>query len=345
MNRLNKLHLLFCAILLISACSTPPAPVTTQTPLPTDSINEMKASTQKPTAVPVNWKKYHMTYLIKISGTGKLWMPVPREWDGIGMRNVVVTDISPKPADQYQEDQGNLIAFWNTRGSKEYRISFDIELSNIKYEIDPKNIGTYDTNSPDYIRYTQPSSRIESNDEEINNLAKQIVGNETNYYFQAKLIHKWVSERIKGQGEDGETAKTTMIKKNGACGGHSFLYIALLRSVKIPARIVSGLHPAYMGDFVNGDFEKGTLHTHVWTEFFLPNYGWIQSDSSAGPQNIAGINEGRVILSRGEDIILGSTYPLKTTPWFHIPHINSIGRSDPKTQTVGDYLRLEVDRY
>lgn len=274
-------------------------------------------------------------------------MPIPREWDGIGMTDVSVIDISPQPDDTFQDNQGNMIAFWNVgyRGAINYSITFYVDLAPIKYVINPNQISDYDKSSPEYQRYTQPSSRIESDNEIIIQLAKQIVGSETNPYKQARLIHAWVSNNIRGPGEDGETALSTLENLNGSCGGHSFLFVALLRSLGIPARDVGGLHTDYEGSFTDGSFWEHTLYTHVWSEFYLPNYGWIQSDTSGGLQNFAEINEHRIVLFHGEDIVLGHDFPSKTVPWFHIPHVDlMINEGDPRTQWPGDSLTLTVEK-
>jgi hypothetical protein len=229
------------------------------------------------------------------------------------------------------------------RGAKDYSVTFIIRLAPIKYVIQPDNIDEFDSSSIEFQLYTKPSARIESDNEKIIALARQIVGTETNPYRQAQLVHKWVSNNIKGPGEDYETALTTLEKRNGACGGHSFLFVALLRSLGIPARAVSGLHTGYGRYFIDGSFWDRTLYTHVWSEFYLPNYGWIQSDTSSGPQNFAEINEPRIVLSRGEDIELGHEFPSIAVPWFHIPHVDSFIGGDPKTQWPGDSLTLKVE--
>ena len=124
----------------------------------------------------------------------------------------------------------------------------------------------------------------------------------------------------------------------------SWLFVALLRSLGIPARGVGGLTPMYQGDFSDGNPREGTMGIHIWSEFYFPGYGWIQSDTSAGPQNFAKINEVRIILFRGEDIELGYGYPLGTIPWFHTPNNAIIGDSTPLTQTWGKHLTLSVER-
>jgi hypothetical protein len=278
----------------IPSTETPIPPTATFTPRPTSTLT------------PIPWQSYKFTYLTRIGGVGKLWMPTPQEWDGIGMDNVAIVNISPKPDDIYQDNQGNSIAFWEVKYSsaKDYSITFTIDLAPIKYVIDPDQIGEYDKENTEYQHYTQPSTRIESDNEIIIQLAKQIVGNETNPYKKARLIHQWVSENIIGPGNDAETALSVLESRGGGCSGHSSLFIALLRSLGIPARNVSGLHTVYEGYFSNGSWSEGTLHTHVWSEFYLPNYGWIQSDATQQGY-FAEINEPRIILSRGEDIELG----------------------------------------
>lgn len=286
-----------------------------------------------------------MTYLVKMGGYGKLWMPAPRNWEGIGMRNIEIVEISPEPKDIYRDVQGNDIVFWNRSGNREYRITFEGEFSTIHYHIDPNNIGEYDTSDPDYIRYTSPSSRIEAENQQIKDLAIEIVGQEKNVYFQTELIYKWVFKNLAFQGYDGATALSTLENMSGACGGHSFLYAALLRSIGIPARTIGGLTSREQSSLQPGlwDGNQNTMGTHVWNEIFLPNYGWVQSDSTAGYTHVFKIADQRIILFRGEDIELGNGYPLEIIPYFHMPQINFLGNASPPTQTIGDYLALEVE--
>ena len=63
-----------------------------------------------------------------------------------------------------------------------------------------------------------------------------------------------------------------ILNNGGAtCGGLSSVYISILRNNGIPARFMTGgtVH------------ESGIFGGHVWTEFYLENYGWIPVDPSA----------------------------------------------------------------
>jgi transglutaminase-like putative cysteine protease len=209
-------------ILFLSACGTGETLISTATTTPPQSFTFSPTFTYTPssthtpiptaTATPIPWQSYKMTYVIKEGNIGKLWMPVPREWDGIGMANVNIISISPQPNDIYQDVQGNKIAFWNVGYSDymDYSITFLVDLAPIRYIIDPNNIGEYDKTNSEYLRYMQPSSRIESNNEEIIQLAKQIVGNENNPFRQAKLIHKWVSSNISGPTDNNGAGTVTL---------------------------------------------------------------------------------------------------------------------------------------
>jgi transglutaminase-like putative cysteine protease len=321
-----------------------PTPAATLAPQPTCTPTATATPLPTPTPTPRPWQTYQMEYAVRIGGVSKLWMPVPRGWDGVGMTGITVVDISPPPTDRYQDANGNEIAFWQIgdQNTQTYRVVFDVMVQPIYYDIDPTNIGEYDVTSPLYQRYTQPISWVQSDDPEIAEQAQEIVGSETNPYSQARLLHRWVAENIaSGKPVDALTALRT---RSGDCGPHSFLLVAFLRALGIPARPVTGLSTIYRGVFETGSSLEGARYGHVWTEFYLPNHGWIQCDADAGGRNFGQISEPRIVLSRGDVIELGHGYPLPPLAWLHSPHPDIISDSTPPTQTWGEELSLTVER-
>lgn len=124
-------------------------------------------------------------------------MPIPTEWNGIGMRAVRVLDVSPPPTNLYQEANGNQIAYWalGTRERETFKVVFEVELSPVyQWIADPDSIASYDTQSDLYLWNTAPTLAVQSDHPEIIDLAQRIVGDETNPYRRAKLLHSWVSE-------------------------------------------------------------------------------------------------------------------------------------------------------
>ena len=59
--------------------------------------------------------------------------------------------------------------------------------------------------------------------------------------------------------------------KKGVCQDYAHVMTSICRSLKIPARYVSGYVCATKNI-------RGYSATHAWTEAFIPNYGWIGLD-------------------------------------------------------------------
>lgn len=127
---------------------------------------------------------------------------------------------------------------------------------------------------------------IQSNDEEIIKLARNIVGDEEDSYEAAKKINAWVYDNIEKKfTADISNALQTLHSKQGDCGEHTALSVALMRAAGIPARPVAGLVYWPPGD--------GFGH-HAWTEVFVGD--WVMMDPSWGEDLI---NPTHIALTRG----------------------------------------------
>jgi len=78
--------------------------------------------------------------------------------------------------------------------------------------------------------------------------------------------------KLKTHLDERRGAARAVREKEGDCDEHADLFIALLRTVKIPARRVVGHY--YRG---HGDPEP-----HAWSEVFLERKGWIPVDAALG---------------------------------------------------------------
>jgi transglutaminase-like putative cysteine protease len=77
----------------------------------------------------------------------------------------------------------------------------------------------------------------------------------------------------------------------GVCQDFTHLMIGVARSMKIPARYVSGLlHP-------QAERFRGYTQTHAWMEMYFPSTGWVGFD----PTNRCGIDENYVKVAFGRD--------------------------------------------
>ncbi|MHC4438675.1 MAG: transglutaminase-like domain-containing protein [Planctomycetota bacterium] len=272
----------------------------------------------------------------------KVWLPVPREWDS--QKAVKITSVQPEPHTRYVDPEyGNPIFFWDfgkMPQQPDYRvdIKFRLESYDVSAEVDSNRVGSYDKTSKDYVLYTRSTHTIHITPK-IKELAQEAVGNETNPYLQAERIFKFVRKKMRfkrlsyerGRGIDCLLAyptideETGQVYYEGSCNQYSAFMVTLCRAVGIPARCVS----AYMGwaPWIERNEVKarypfetklsfnglaatqlfGGLGSHMWCEFFIPNYGWIPADPQGGKW--AQQSNRLWIKYKGRDVKLGPQAP------------------------------------
>jgi transglutaminase-like putative cysteine protease len=265
----------------------------------------------------------------------KLWLSLPREWES--QKAVQILSMDPPPDGTYEDPEfGNRMAFWDFGKGPEKKvytatIKSRLESYDIKVEVDPNKVGTYDKSSPEYKLYTRSEHTI-CLTPKIYELAKEAVGDEKNPYLQARRIAQYVYRKVHYKMLDHERGrgiqclldypvkdpKTGEEYYEGNCMQISAMVVALCRAVGIPARCVAGpcgfspaseLKPLY--DFMTklnprglaGAVDLGQLPGHMWTEFYIPNYGWIPEDYSRVPFNC------RTVCFKGRDIKIGPECP------------------------------------
>ncbi len=80
--------------------------------------------------------------------------------------------------------------------------------------------------------------------------------------------------------------------RRGVCQDFTHVFLGLCRSIRIPARYVSGY--LYVGE---GETLRGDLASHAWAEIFLPGLGWLALD----PTNDQPADEHHVKVAIGRD--------------------------------------------
>jgi hypothetical protein len=272
----------------------------------------------------------------------KVWIPIPREWDS--QKAVKIISVQPEPHARYVDPEyGNPMLFWDFGKEPEQRsykvdIKFRLESYEISVEVDPNRVGSYDKTSKEYALYTRSTRTIHITPK-IRELAQEAIGDEKNPYLQAKRILEFANKKMRykildyerGRGIDCLLAypvtdeKTGQEYYEGCCTQYTALMVALCRAVGIPARCVSG----YIGynPWVDPNNVKaaypfeaklsqgglaatqlfGGLGSHMWTEFFIANYGWIPADAQIG--TIGHQYNQMWIKSKGRDVLVGPGDP------------------------------------
>jgi transglutaminase-like putative cysteine protease len=125
---------------------------------------------------------------------------------------------------------------------------------------------------PDRQRYLQPETLIESDDPEIVEQARRIVGGATDARTKAERLVREVNAMLdKKPTVSLPSAKEVLRTKVGDCNEHTALYVAMARAAGLPARINVGLAMV-----------RGAFYYHAWPEVWIddgPSRGyWLPVD-------------------------------------------------------------------
>jgi len=262
--------------------------------------------------LPVIQNRYKIEFTVK---GGKLWIAIPQEQST--QFDILQKGLAPKP-DEYYVDPiyGNVILVY---GGSNNTVVGEYEFTSVlptQYDIVVDNVGEYDKESDLYNLYTREENWIETTNLEIIDLAKSIVGAETNPYLAANKIYEYARDSIKNKSiewtGDPKTyrneygALATIHRGYGSCQNHALVFVALSRAIGIPARVVHGINSISLNQSRNLED-----WSHSWAEFYLPNYGWIPADQS---DEFGKISNLRIILSVGNNFPLGNSCP--SADWY-----------------------------
>ena len=159
------------------------------------------------------------------------------------------------------------------QGVYDYRLDAFVKSSQFFPKINKKI--EFPFSVPDEIKqFTQATRKTESDDLEIKQTANKIIAGETDAYKIAFKLAEWVHEHTtydEAYWKDVYSAKSVLESGRGVCDEFSNLFIALARSVGLPARYVVG--SVYTNIPTINDFQY-----HAWAEVWLPDFGWVPFD-------------------------------------------------------------------
>ena len=269
-------------------------------------------------------KIYILNTKLKVTVVGKnkqveVWFAIPRS---VKNQDLLENSFSkPEPKILKDEIYGNSVAYWVVRGLEEGDIltftqSSEVSVRPHYYKKIEGNIDNYRKDSIDYKLYVRSDHYFNSTDSRVQNIANRLMGDEKKVEEIAKKFYEYVRENVNyGNPIEGLYSSIDSLEKDVVdCGGYTCLLGALLRSVGIPARLVSGVLAGYPGE-----------HMHAWLEFMTPEEGWIPADPSSEklrlqkrdfkPGGFGIVGNDRIILSLGANIkIAKKTFPLVQLP-------------------------------
>jgi len=176
----------------------------------------------------------------------------------------------------------NIVFRWkNPQNNFGFKVSSDVRTTNTIAQVNEK-VNFPIIELPEDTRvYTKPSATIDSDNEEIIQTASELVKGEDDLYSAVFKLAQWTKSDVNYNlstltAEVSQKASWVLQNKQGVCDEITSLFIALARSVGIPARFVSGIA------YTNSDLFPEKWGPHGWAEVYFPNYGWVPFDVTYG---------------------------------------------------------------
>ena len=133
----------------------------------------------------------------------------------------------------------------------------------------------------DLRQYTRPSEIINSDDEDVIGFASEIAEGEDDLYVVVYKIAEWTKTNIEYDlstltADVSQKASWVLDNRQGVCDELTSLFIAMLRSLGIPGKFVSGIA------YANSELFPENWGSHGWAEIYFPDYGWVPWDVTYG---------------------------------------------------------------
>lgn len=155
--------------------------------------------------------------------------------------------------------------------------------------IDPAAATILPVREPELLEFLEPSLFIQSNADQIQQLARDLRGSERNALAVARRLHQWVYDHMIPVETNVRFRSTLEVLDDmeGTCSEYTVLYTALCRAAGVPARVSTGFAVSRTGE----------LRLHMWSQVYVGQ--WLDADPSwdAFPVGAAHIKTGEGVLT------------------------------------------------
>jgi len=223
------------------------------------------------------------------NGFTKLWVPLPQE---TSYQKVSDFKFSSNATNAYVTDKNaykarTLYAEWKNGGDKVLEVTYTITTFERNSDLSK---ATASTKYPkDVAHYLKPTAHIPTSGK-VKELALKITAEAKTPLEKAKAIYAWVTENMYrdnavvgcGVGDAGKAIEQNIM--GGKCTDISSVFVALLRSVGVPAREIFGIrlgssrYSKACGSSDEQGLAKITGGEHCRAEFYLDGAGWVPCD-------------------------------------------------------------------
>ncbi|MBZ5551308.1 MAG: transglutaminase domain-containing protein [Acidobacteriia bacterium] len=274
------------------------------------------------------------------SGTLKLWLPLP-----VSDANQTVSDLSitsPYPYRVRSEPRfGNSLLFVEVDKPAKPSLNVEVRFKVTRKEY-RKNLegwtkepsGSSGRGLPDADKYLKPDALVPISGK-IRDLALKVTEGKKTPLEKVRAIYDFVTWTLKydksGTGWGRGDALYACDAKHGNCTDFHSLFIAMARSVGIPAKFEIGFP-------IPENQKSGEIAGyHCWAEFYIQGIGWIPVDSSEASKDkekanyfFGTLDVNRVQFTQGRDLELVPPQAGKPLNYFVYPYAEVDGREFSK---------------
>ena len=227
-------------------------------------------------------------------------------------QRVLNMEIHPDDYELIEDEFGNQYARFDFVYSLRPNERFVIDTN---YLVEASEVKNYlgDCTGETINEYLLAERWIESDDQEIIDLASQITADKSNDCEKTQAIYNFVADNITYElTDENQGAIGTLNRKIADCDGFADLFIALSRASGVPARTINGFTYKAPSTDTNTNQEEEIENTdilHAWAEVYLPGTGWTPVDATWGQkeakrdQHFSRTDAKHIILDRGRNLI------------------------------------------
>ena len=248
---------------------------------------------------PNDWRTYEITTTANLKNTAgmrKLWLPLPLNQDTLYQRTLGHTwEGNQNHASMRRLPDGDLEVFycdWDSRPDAKLQIKTLVTTADRHFDITRRTMAP---ERDDILRRNLQASRLIPNEGLTFQMGERIVGRIKDPLAQAKAVYDWVVDNsvydptLPGCGKGDIRQQLNRGMYGGRSADINGLFVAICRSIGIPARCVYGLRvgPSRLFRSLGLSGDDATRSQHVRAEFYVPGYSWIPVDPSDVRRTIA----------------------------------------------------------
>ncbi|HEX6717083.1 MAG TPA: transglutaminase domain-containing protein [Pyrinomonadaceae bacterium] len=122
---------------------------------------------------------------------------------------------------------------------------------------------------PEFAQFLKATTEFAADNQQVKDQAKQIAGTDRDAWKVARKLAEWTFKNLEWKHVTRADVAQTLATREADCSEFSTLFVAMARSLGLPARMVTGL--AYSGNSFGG---------HAWVEVWVGK--WIELDPTWG---------------------------------------------------------------